>query len=80
LPELIASSLAAYEGKALDLARDAHALAAVKAKLRRNRDNCALFDTMRFTRHLEGAYIAMWERSERGEPPASFAVEAMGRL
>jgi hypothetical protein len=26
------------------------------------------------TRDLEGAYAAMWERSERGEPPMSFAV------
>ena len=35
----------------------------------------ALFDTTRFTRNLEAAYIAMWERQQRGEPPSSFAVE-----
>ena len=31
-------------------------------------------DTVRFTRHLETAFTAMWERSERREPSASFAV------
>ena len=34
-----------------------------------------LFDAARFARHIEAAYAAMWERSQRGEPPESFAVE-----
>jgi protein O-GlcNAc transferase len=76
LPELVTDSLAAYQDKALSLARDAHALASVTAKLRRNRDSCPLFDTIRFTRHLERAYSVMQGHSERGEPPASFAIEA----
>jgi protein O-GlcNAc transferase len=79
LPELVTESLAAYAQEALDLARDTHALSRVKAKLTGNRDLCALFDTARFTRHLERAYVTMWERSQRGDPPAGFGVEAMGR-
>lgn len=74
LPELVTSSLAQYEELARRLATDPASLAALKARLMRNRDTCALFDTARMTRDLEAAYRIMWERSERGEPPVSFAV------
>ena len=46
----------------------------IKARLAANRDTCALFDTQRFTRALESAYIAMWERHRRGERPAHLTV------
>jgi len=36
-----------------------------------------LFDTDRFRRHLEAAYVTMWERVQRGEPPEGFAVQAV---
>ena len=74
LRELVTSSLAEYEALALGLARDPERLAAIKAKLMRNRDTEPLFDTPRFTRNLETAYTMMWERAQRGEPPMSFAV------
>jgi predicted O-linked N-acetylglucosamine transferase (SPINDLY family) len=74
LPELIAGSSAEYEALALDLARDAAALAAVRAKLATNRLTCALFDTGGFTRDLEALFTTMWQRHQRGEPPAGFAV------
>ena len=48
----------------------------LKARLAANRDMAALFDTPGYTRQLEAAYLAMWERHLSGEPPASFAVEA----
>jgi len=76
LPELIADSLPAYEDKAMALACDSNALAQVKAKLRNNRDSCALFDTQRFTRNLERVYLAMWERASGGAPPATICIEA----
>src|SRR5262249_10451002 len=72
LPELIADSLAAYEKRALALARDPAALAAVRRKLHDSRATSPLFDTPRFTRDLEAVYRAMLERQLRGEPPASF--------
>jgi predicted O-linked N-acetylglucosamine transferase (SPINDLY family) len=75
LPELVTKSLADYEALALRHAREPSALAALKAKLAKNRDTHPLFDTARFTRHLEAAYTAMWQRVQRGEAPASFAVE-----
>jgi hypothetical protein len=40
-----------------------------------NSMNCALFDTVRFTRDLEQAYAVMWQRHQSGDPPSSFAVE-----
>jgi predicted O-linked N-acetylglucosamine transferase (SPINDLY family) len=74
LSELIAHSASEYEGIALRLARDSVALESVKEKLARNRVTHPLFDTARFTRNLEAAYVTMWERHQRSEPPVSFAV------
>ncbi|HUZ73129.1 MAG TPA: hypothetical protein VMU87_09090, partial [Stellaceae bacterium] len=55
-------------------AQDQNRLAAIKSTLARNRDTFPLFDTDRFRRHVESAYETMWERHQRGEPPAGFAV------
>ncbi|HWI14079.1 MAG TPA: acetylglucosamine transferase, partial [Burkholderiales bacterium] len=74
LPELVTATYEEYEAVALELARNSSRLAQIKAKLARNRTQSALFDTERFTRHLEAAYTTMWQRAERGEPPAHFAV------
>jgi len=74
LPELSAHSLDEYERTALDLARSPARLAALKAKLLRNRDTTALFDTARFTRNFEAALTMMHARHERGESPADFAI------
>jgi len=61
LPELIVPDLAAYESLALKLARDPAALKAIREKLA-DRSAMPLFDTARFTRNLEAAYLAMLER------------------
>jgi predicted O-linked N-acetylglucosamine transferase (SPINDLY family) len=74
LPELITTNLADYEALALKLAREPALLAEIKAKLARNRDTYPLFNTERFTRHIEAAYTNMWERWQRGEAPQSFSV------
>ena len=74
LPEMITTTLAEYESLALKLARDPGALAAIAKKLRDNRDTHSLFDSERFTRHLEEAYAHMWERAQRGMSPDHFAV------
>jgi predicted O-linked N-acetylglucosamine transferase (SPINDLY family) len=72
--ELITTNLTDYEALALKFAHDQDALGAVQAKLARNRDHSALFDTVRFTRNLETAYVHMWERCQQGEAPEAFAV------
>ncbi len=79
LPELVTTSLADYEALALELATDSERLTGLKRKLAANRNTDPLFDTDRFRRHIEAAYLAMWERQQRGEPPASFAVEPITR-
>jgi protein O-GlcNAc transferase len=75
LPELITHSLADYEALAFQLATDAPRLFSIRQELARNRDTYPLFDTDRFRRNLEAAFRTMWEKTQRGETPASFAVE-----
>ena len=75
LPELITSSLQEYEGRALQLAATPAMLADIRARLMRNRTTHPLFDADRFRRYLESAYLTMWTRHQRGEPPASFTVQ-----
>jgi len=74
MPELITSSLEEYEALALKLARDPALLAETKDKLAKNRLTTPLFDTGRFTRHLEAAFQTMYERAQRGESPSAFNV------
>jgi predicted O-linked N-acetylglucosamine transferase (SPINDLY family) len=74
LPELVTTTLSEYESLALALALDPARLAAIKAKLERNRLSEPLFDTARFTSDLERAYVTMWERQDSGRPPEGFSV------
>ena len=76
LTELVAPSIAEYERLAFKLAREPHTLSAIKAKLARNREASALFDTPRYTRDLESAYTQMWHRHRNGESPACFSVSS----
>jgi predicted O-linked N-acetylglucosamine transferase (SPINDLY family) len=77
LPELITHDLAGYEARALALATSPAMLAELRSRLARNRMTCALFDTVRYCRHLEAAYTMMWERHQRGEAPQAFTVPAL---
>jgi predicted O-linked N-acetylglucosamine transferase (SPINDLY family) len=76
LPELVTGSLAEYEALALQLAMDASRLQSIRRKLAQNRLSYPLFDTDRFRRHIEAAYLTAWEIWQRGENPRSFKVEA----
>ncbi len=76
LDELVTATVADYEALALKLALDSGLLGALKAKLAANCLTAPLFDTPRYTRHLEAAYVTMWERYQRGQAPAHFAVDA----
>jgi len=74
VPELVAADLDGYESLALRLASEPAMLADMRSKLARNRASCPLFDTERFRRHIEGAYLTMHEAHQRGAPPAGFGV------
>jgi len=76
LPELVTSSLEAYEALAVRLAEDATALAALRHRLEDNRRRVPLFDAKRFVNHLERAYDTMWRLHAGGHPPRSFALRA----
>ncbi|MBV8145367.1 MAG: hypothetical protein JO184_10210, partial [Gammaproteobacteria bacterium] len=75
LPELITTSMQDYERLAIELGRDPARLAALRAKLAVQRESAELFDTARFTRSLEKAYLEMYERYSAGLPPAHIKVE-----
>ena len=79
LPELITTSLPAYEREALALARDPRRLGALRDRLAVNRATMPLFDTPRYVKHYEAALERMVERWEAGLPPAAFAIEDAGR-
>ena len=76
LPELIADDLAGYEALALKLATVSGELAALKARLTRNRLTHPLFDIDRYRRHLETAYVTMVEQQRQGKPRQGFSVQA----
>ena len=62
LPELVTASLREYEGLAVAYALTPGRAAAMKQRLQQNRLTTPLFDSEAYTRHLETAYTAMYER------------------
>ena len=73
--DLITTSLEDYEALALKLAKELPLVASLKNKLARNRDTYPLFNTERFTRHIEAAYKMMWERQQMGKMAKSFSID-----
>jgi protein O-GlcNAc transferase len=76
LPELITTNLQDYEALAIRLATTPSLLAQYRAHLERQHEVAPLFDTDRFRRDLESAYLRMWECWQRGEPATYFSVES----
>ena len=74
LPELIAERPEQFESMAVELATEPAKLAAIKAKLAQNRLTTPLFDTELYTKHLEGAYAAMYQRHQSGLAPEHIHV------
>ncbi len=62
LPELVTTTEANYEKLALALAFDVERYQEIRKRLQRNRASAPLFDVPGFTRYLEAAYSAMYER------------------
>jgi protein O-GlcNAc transferase len=69
LPELITNSQEQYETLAIELAKNPQKLAEIKLKLTNNRLTAPLFDTPRFTKNFEVAYIKMYERYQTDLEP-----------
>jgi predicted O-linked N-acetylglucosamine transferase (SPINDLY family) len=69
LPELITQTQEQYESLAIELARNPVKLSGLKEKLQQNRLTTPLFDTELYTRNLETAYRAIYERYQADLPP-----------
>ena len=78
LPNLVTTSALEYEQLAQRLANTPSELGLLRTRLRQNRLMFPLFNTDRFVRQIEAAYVRMWERSQSGLLPESFSVTAMG--
>jgi predicted O-linked N-acetylglucosamine transferase (SPINDLY family) len=74
LPELIATTREAYEQMAIDLATHPEKLGSIKQNLAENRFTTPFFDTKLFTKHIEVAYTAMYERHQAGLAPDHIAI------
>ncbi len=75
-PELAVDGLDDYENLIVDLAGDPARLAALRQQVERRAPESPLFQTENYTRHLESAYRTMYEASQSGLAPESFAVKA----
>ncbi|MFI3223560.1 MAG: acetylglucosamine transferase, partial [Methylococcaceae bacterium] len=75
MPELIATTQEQYEALAIELATHPEKLKTIKAKLVANLATAPLYDTALFTKHLESAYLTMYERYQNGLAPEHIVVE-----
>jgi predicted O-linked N-acetylglucosamine transferase (SPINDLY family) len=75
LPELITGSLDEYEALALQLAGSPALLRDIRQRLAVNRRTHPLFDIVGFTKHIESAYISMYEAQRVGRTPTHIHVE-----
>src|SRR5690606_17166792 len=66
LPELVTRDLESYEALALELATTPEKLQAIKEKLAAQVKSAPLFDTARFTKHIESAFETMHTRARAG--------------
>ncbi|MCM2291830.1 hypothetical protein NAC44_05755 [Allorhizobium sp. BGMRC 0089] len=77
LPELVAQTPEDYVEMAVALARAPDALARLRQKLAQNLETAPLFDTERFTRHLECGFEMMVARAKAGHAPHHIDVPSL---
>ncbi len=75
LPELITTTQEQYESLAIELATNPEKLKIIKDKLVDNLPTAPLYDAPLFTRHLESAYVTMYDRYQNGLEPDHIYVE-----
>ncbi len=74
LPELVTTTLDAYQQMAVELATSHERLQIIKGELAKNRLRAPLFNTALYTKHIEAAYRAMYECYQAGLPPDHIVV------
>ena len=75
LPELITTTQEQYESLAIELATNPEQLRIIKDKLVDNLPAAPLYDTPLFARHLESAYVTMYERYQQKLDPDHIYVK-----
>lgn len=75
LPQLVVGTDDDYVGLAVALARSPDRLRDLKSHLSTCRSDFPLFDTARFTRHLELAFERMFQRHRAGLAPGDFDID-----
>ena len=76
LPELITTSEAEYEARALELANNPEQLKGLKHKLATHRETHPLFDTALFTKHIEDGYQQAYQNYFDDKKPENIFVSA----
>lgn len=79
LKELITETIEDYQRTALALSLDLEKLSRLRRHLHETRLECPLFDSKRYARHLEDAYVLMWLQSQSGCEPCDIEVPLRGR-
>ena len=75
LAELITTTQEQYESLAIELASNPEKLKIIKDKLVDNLPTAPLYDTPLFARHLESAYVTMYDRYQQGLDPDHIYVK-----
>ena len=75
LPELITTSQADYEALAILLAHEPHQLQHLRMKLVQNRLTAPLFNAKLFAKHLEAAYLKIYEKNQLLLPVGHVTIE-----
>jgi protein O-GlcNAc transferase len=75
LPELIAKDVVGFEDLAVTLARTPERLTGLRTRLGERRLVGPPFETVRFTRDLEQAFLMMWAAHEAGHSPKIISIQ-----
>ncbi|NEV62816.1 tetratricopeptide repeat protein [Thiorhodococcus minor] len=78
LPELVTSTLEAYQARALEIATSPDLAVQLRRRLAEARRQAPFFDVARFTRNLEGLYERAWERYASGAEPGQLEPRQSG--
>ena len=74
LPELVTQTQKDYEALAIELAKSSAKLKAIKDKLSTNRHSTPLFDTTKFNKHIDDAYVKMYECYQKNSVPVHIYI------
>jgi predicted O-linked N-acetylglucosamine transferase (SPINDLY family) len=77
LPELITTSQAEYEERAVYLATQPEALSLLRAKLATNLVTKSLYDTEQFAKSIESAFIVAQDKLSKGENTDDIYIECL---